>query len=259
MTVISDSVKLADEGYNKILRLMIESWIDFEGCKTFEEICELGAKFVNDEIDISLGWEKHYEKPNLYELIGEDSWIRPIIHQYNKLGFYTTISQPGGEGPFKPYKSFYDQIHKTGEMLNDGNTYCIKQRAAISGFLNYKTAMEIYNALKDDPYLVIARSDTNGYNDEYRFMTSSFKNDNEYRIFPKEIADLNQAPAGTETHFGIHPFELHHKKYLKNLNQDYYDSKSSKYIIGIAIMDKRWSKNDYLWNRVLELLHTHKV
>ena len=44
----------------------------FEECETFEMMCDMGAKFANDESNKSLCWQDEHRKPNLYEMVGLD-------------------------------------------------------------------------------------------------------------------------------------------------------------------------------------------
>lgn len=60
--------------------------MDFDECVNFEMMCDLGAKFANDESPKSLCWLDATTKPHLYEMIGEYAFIRPIIRRYNELG-----------------------------------------------------------------------------------------------------------------------------------------------------------------------------
>src|SRR5688572_11125592 len=118
-------------------------------CTTFEQMCHIGTKFANDECDVSLGWLDQQSKPNLYEMVGELEWIRPIIAQYNTFGFFTRLSQPGRESKCSPFKSHYHMMHCNGNIndddliQDDGHYYTIKQRAAIGDFMKIRQAQRL--------------------------------------------------------------------------------------------------------------------
>jgi hypothetical protein len=251
--------------------------ISLKECKTFEQVCLVGAKYANDEDDVheSLGWCDSGCTPNLYEMVRNYSWIRPIIHQYNKLGFYTRMSQPGCNDSIIKSKSLYGSMKQTDIYLNNGNQHTHKQRAMIMGYMRCDRATKIYNILKNDPYLMVGlHSINNGDIPNYSWITSSFTNNeitpnvfdiikldhpNYDRMTARQQNIINKKyPADFKSYAGAHCSINNFTKELPKLASSCFDTKSPEYLDYIEIFDKRWDNNDYLWNKVLDILQKIK-
>src|SRR5262245_38386243 len=73
--------------------------MSYSNIQTFEELCELGAQYVNDELKKHTFWGggKLTKGKNLYELDDNNPdhrFIQNCIYQCNLNGFCTWISQP---------------------------------------------------------------------------------------------------------------------------------------------------------------------
>jgi hypothetical protein len=113
--------------------------------KTFEELCELGVRYCSDEIKSS---NLYHALPdgtgNLYELVDEKAWIKPIIIEFNKLGYFTDFSQPGDDGSFELKHSPHCQ-----ETGRPPRTFGIKQRAAVGGWVTPDKYTQLLSAFKE--------------------------------------------------------------------------------------------------------------
>ena len=86
-----------------------------------------------------------YDFYDLYELTGKFEWIKQIVIQYNKLGFYTVASQPGKIS-----------------IIDKHNNIVRKQRAYIRGYMHIDMANYIISKINtnSNPYIFV-RSETN--------------------------------------------------------------------------------------------------
>jgi hypothetical protein len=239
----------------------------YHNIKTFDELCAIGCEFIKGYIIHHPFLPTNKSRDNLYELVGEYSWIREYLYELNKLGFYTIMSQPGNSKSIDIYSNYYEYkksyiIDSTKINLTklDGN-FGIMQRAEVEGFMKYDKAKQLYSMLKNDPNIIILIStnkendilnsldkyttlsyetiDTNirfmeieaEYNETIRLKYKNYKRDEKLKLMKHVI----------RRYFEINKFEI--KKHIPNiLDTD---------IVGITIMDRIWNRNDYLWEKIL--------
>lgn len=225
---------------------------------TFEELCSYGAKFVNNEVkDFFDLW--YHTDDNMYELTGDKFWIRNLIYQYNKNGFFTTISQPGDDGKFTIFKSLGSRLKGDINDVKTGN-FGLQQRAMIRGFMKKTNCMKVYDKLKKDDRIVIC-SDIDNENllEEYTYCSISYEQINEtnkrimYDEYKKMVScggsinkyDLNDLDDCMLTGFGSSSFNNFSHLIKDTPHED---------IVSIAFMDKIWNDNTYLWTTLLDTI-----
>lgn len=241
----------------------------YQNIKSFNELCTIGCEFIKGNVIHHPFLSTNESRDNLYELVGEYSWIRKYLYEFNQLGFYTIMSQPGNLKPIDIYSNYYEYkksyiIDDTETKINltklDGN-FGIMQRAEVEGFMKYDKAIQLYSMLKNDPNIIILIStnkendisnsldkyttlsyesiDTNirfmeieaEYNETIRLKYKNYKRDEKLKLMYHVI----------RRYFEINKFEI--KKHIPNiLDTD---------IVGITIMDRIWNRNDYLWEKIL--------
>lgn len=225
---------------------------------TFEELCFYGAKYINNEVKDFFGiW--HHNDDNMYELTDDKFWIRNIIYQYNKNGFFTTISQPGDDGKCTMFKSIGSRIENNINDVKKGN-FGIQQRAMISGFMKRTNCMKVYDKLKKDDRIVIY-SEINNENllEEYTYCSISYEQINETnkRIMYdeyKKTESWNDYMSKYDfddvhcTTFGLWPFSDFSHLIKDTEHED---------IVSIAFMDKIWNDNTYLWTTLLDTINSN--
>jgi hypothetical protein len=244
--------------------------------QTFDELCKLGCDFIENKIKIHPFLIVDQTKDNLYELVGKNEWIRDYLYQYNLMGFYTVISQPGLDYPIHIYPTYLDYKNsfilqndiKSFDDFMSFDDFGVKQRAEIEGFIKLDIGVKIYNKFKDDPRIKIALSNipesfsNNIPNSNFKsidqYTTLSYKKlSNENIKFMENEAESNESARkefkGSERNYKLS--QLYHvvrryfivrnysiKKHIQNL----LDTD----IVGISIMDLEWNNNDYLWNKI---------
>lgn len=247
--------------------------------KTFDELCDIGCKFIQNKIKTHPFLIVDETKDNLYELVGTNEWIRDYLYQYNLMGFYTVMSQPGSDYPIQIYPSYLDYKKSFDSQFNgikplDGK-FGVKQRAEVEGFMKLEKAIKLYNLLKDDTQIKIGLSTfyTNDFGNNYantylnsnqltntidNYATLSYEIENnnhirfmEYEAETNEIIrselegsdrnyKLSKLKHVVRRYFIVRTYRL--KKHIPNL--------SDVDIVGISIMDLVWYRNDYLWEKI---------
>ncbi len=234
---------------------------------TFENLCEIGCKFIKNEIRTHPFLQIDYTKDNLYELDEKTEWIRNYLYEYNKIGFYTVISQPGCDYLITLYPTYLD--YKNSYNFNikplDG-IYGVKQRAEVEGFMKKHIALKLYSILSNDPKIIIKISfDKNNsiHDDESlnKYMTLSYQIEkNDIRFMEKESEfnesirlqnkkinrndKLQKMKHVVRKYFSVRNYPL--KKHIPNLIDND--------IVGVSIMDLTWNQNDYLWKKIYQSL-----
>jgi hypothetical protein len=188
---------------------------------------------------------------------GDKSWIRNIIYQYNKKGFYTCMSQPGVDYfGIKIYKTLDERFKKVGETETCG----IVQRAIVNGFMTENKAHKLYDKLKNDPKLVMFLSDQiqSVYDKQFEYCTLS------YRISENGIKCIMYDEAMFCENYSSNNNEINNKHLPDHFCTSALAHSYNVYvrcgypcldnIVGISIMCKDWNDDTYLWNTLLELL-----
>lgn len=152
----------------------------YSNIKTFDELCMIGCDFILNKIKFHPFLIVDESKDNLYELVDEKyKFIKEYLYQYNLMGFYTVMSQPGSNYSIKIYptyldykKSFDDHYKKKNDLNKDSNNnFGVKQRAEVEGFIKLDKGIKLYNLLKDDPRIKIILSNVcesyNNYDHNY--------------------------------------------------------------------------------------------
>jgi hypothetical protein len=122
---------------------------EYTQVKTFEELCNQGARYVSDESSDHPNWIKTGKGcKTLYELTGDKAWIAPLIQKYNKLGFYTVISQPGDVHEAKIFKSHTDFMNYASEKWQLRAEFFKQLRKEVNDELEKK--IEVNNQKEDN-------------------------------------------------------------------------------------------------------------
>lgn len=235
--------------------------------KTFEELCDIGCKFILNEIKTHPFLIIDETKDNLYELTKQNEWIRDYLYKFNKLGFYTVMSQPGLDKSTIIYPTYLDYknsfIENNKSKPLDG-TFGIKQRAEVEGFMRLEQGLKLYNALKDEPEIIIGISILHDKNNLIiesksidKYTTLSYQIENFKERFMVSEAETNEV-----IRFEFKGIERDKKlRMMKHVVRRYFVVRNyplNKHIpnlidndiIGISIMDKVWNRNDYLWKKI---------
>jgi hypothetical protein len=88
--------------------------------RTFEEVCDMGAKYVIDEIREHPFWRENDRA--LYELDDDNTdhqFIKHVIHECNLHGLFTTISQPEISYETRIYKSHWHRMMDSERKMLD--------------------------------------------------------------------------------------------------------------------------------------------
>lgn len=241
--------------------------LKYSDIKNFDELCIIGCEFIKGNITQHPFLPNNKSENNLYELVGQYGWIREYLLEFNKLGFYTIMSQPGNSKVIDIYSNYYEYkksflAHNTKINLNKivGN-YGIMQRAEIEGFMKYSKAMELYSMLKNEPDIIIlisANKSNNILNSLDKYATLSYESSNDNIRFMEAEAEANESIKVqyrnykrddklklmfhvVKRYFEINKYDI--EKHMPNMiNFD---------IVGISIMDRIWNRNDYLWEKIL--------
>jgi hypothetical protein len=233
--------------------------------KTFKELCELGCKFIKNEIKTHPFLIIDQNKDNLYELDEKTEWIRDYLYKYNKMGFYTVMSQPGSDYPIKIYPTYLDYKNSFNKNIKPlEGTFGVKQRAEVEGFMKVSDALKLCSILSTDKEIMIKISVLFDKDDLIaepislnKYTTLSYQIENSGLRFMETESELNELIRfefeGIERdlklsmmkhvvrrYFVVRNYPL--KKHIPNL----IDTD----IIGISIMDLTWDRNDYLWEKI---------
>jgi len=254
---------------------------------TFEELCFLGALYVNDIIKNFPTYGHVDNRKNLYELTGEFEWIQPIIYEYNLLNYFTDMSQPG----------------KCDIIMDDTNIkYEYYQRACVSGFIDKEKATYIYDKMITNEHYRICIEDIYETDDEIYDLCSIYiefieidnkkyyiNNDDNtlistdtFNIDYNNYVYLKHQPV-TCVLDTIKTFKYFNKtayienidgdyieiingdyiktileqrfgKHLLNLDTKYYNKYNDSYVVYMCVMDRRWNYNDEFWSDLLKYL-----
>ena len=273
--------------------------VSYSEIKTFRELCHYGAKLVSDETNFGKEWlytMKFLQSYDgylsqgkfLYEMVGDKRWIARLILKYNKLGFYTVISQPGIMRNDRVYKShWHGMVYKYNKkrkypsdeyqkdiILKDAK-YMLGQRAFVSGYMMNDMAQKIYYELKDNEDLIVRLSSKEEpLAEEYEIITITFKDGRPMFEEVKESEKLlkklkldnkcfdydenfKKLPDISETYFpyrGYHPnvFSFDFRKELPKFDQKLFEDNA---IVRFSVMDKRWNDNSTLWTELMKAIN----
>ena len=246
---------------------------------TFEELCFLGALYVNDIIkNFPLYPDNTYDEKNLYELIGEFEWIQSIIYKYNMLNYFTYISQPG------LYDIYID--------INDIE-YVYYQRACVAGFIDKNKAKYIYDKMTTNENYKICIEDINEsvepiyepcsirinyieIDNEKYYLGHDNKTLIPINTFEITYNNYTELKYSTETHIldiiiwlklkyfyknenviiynNDSLFKHMLSSHLLNIDTKYYNKNNDSYIVYMCVMDRRWNYNGEFWSDLLKYL-----
>jgi hypothetical protein len=200
---------------------------DYKNFRTFEDVCRHGAMYVSDQVKNHPNWlDVPDDSKVLYEMVGEYEWIGKIIYDYNCLGFFTDLSQPG---------------------LSEDN---YRQRACIRGHMYKDRAIKIYDELiKNKNFCVYASCiEPENYPLEFSVMTLGFKDG---QPIYKESASFSDVESTSFSDVCPGTFKYMFQKKFINLNPKLFED---DVITCFTIMDKRWDDNSELWSNLLDAL-----
>lgn len=239
--------------------------------KTFDELCRIGCDFIQDKIKSHPFLIINQSKDNLYELVGKNEWIRDYLYQYNLMGFYTVMSQPGLDYPVQIYPNYLDYKKS---FIPEFNLYVypmkekfgVKQRAEVEGFMKLEKAVKLYNLLKNDieikigisSYLVNEKNKVPDHPliDNYATLSYQIENNNQVRFMELE-AETNELVRlklkSTNRNYKLSKLKHVIRRYFivrnYSLNK-HIPNLLDNDIVGISIMDLIWTRNDYLWEKI---------
>ena len=249
----------------------------YSNINTFEELCESGCKFILNKIKTHPFLIINQNQDNLYELVGEYAWIRDYLYQYNKMGFYTVMSQPGLSRNVDIYPTYLDYKNSFAnkQIIKRNGKFGVSQRAEVEGFMKMSQALKLYESLKNEPRIKIGLSnlsENNSYEHDIKsidkYATLSYEiiqSNNETRFMEME-AEFNETVRNNlegvcrdvklsnlyhviKRYYVVRTYSL--KSHIPNL----IDSD----IVGVSIMDLEWKSNDFIWEKIyLSLLEINK-
>jgi hypothetical protein len=259
----------------------------YSNINTFEELCMIGCKFILNEIKTHPFLTIDQNRDNLYEMVGECSWIKDYLYKFNKLGFYTVMSQPGLTRTAKIYSTYLDYKKSFGDNGNksvnqrDG-TFGIKQRAEVEGFMKISQAIKLYEILKNDTRIrigigigigikssnlekdnILLNGDKNSINKNSidKYATLSFEAEtNKIRFMEMEVETnkvIRTKFKGMDRDLKLS--HLYHvvKRYFVVRTyplKSHIPNLTDTDIVGVSIMDLEWNCNNYLWNKIYQSL-----
>lgn len=236
--------------------------------KTFDELCNIGCEFIQNKIKIHPFLIVDESKDNLYELVGTNEWIRNYLYQYNSMGFYTVMSQPGSDYPIQIFSSYLDYKRSFISEYNITpltDKFGVKQRAEVEGFMKSDKALKLFDMLKDDPEIKIGISTnlinkTNLLNTLDNYTTLSYQIENfsnnqiRFMEYEAELNELNRLKLkGTERNYKLSQLKHVVRRYfvIRNYSLNkHIPNLSDDDIVGISIMDLIWNRNEYLWEKI---------
>lgn len=253
----------------------------YSDVKTFDELCKIGCDFIIGKTKSHPFLIIDQDKDNLYELVDSNTWIRDYLFEYNKLGFYTVMSQPGLDKPTKIYSSYLDYKKSFNDYTIkslEGN-FGIKQRAEVEGFMKLSDAMNLYQIIKDDPRIVIGigfgstigSGSTNGSNISVsinrklksieKYATLSYKTVLDQDILMELESDYNEIIRSKSNNI-LRNIKLQN---MKHVTRRYFVTRTyplykhipnllDKDIVGVSLMDLEWNSNNYLWEKIYSSL-----
>lgn len=250
----------------------------YQEIKTFDELCKIGCKFIQNKINTHPFLIIDKTKDNLYELIDTNEWIREHLYQYNLMGFYTVMSQPGSDYPTQIYSSYLDYkksfVSEFSEIKPLDGNFGVKQRAEVEGFMKLEKALKLFDLLKDEPKIKIGISNLNSNNfysntnsntnsntiDSYATISYQIENNNQIRFMESE-AEINEIIRlefkGSERNYKLSKLKHVVRRYFIVRNyplKKHIPNLSDTDIVGISIMDLVWNRNDYLWEKIYSCL-----
>ena len=210
----------------------------------------------------------------LYELSNLE-WIKCIIIEYNRLGFFTYTSQPGSERNNVLFKSEYhrrisNKEDITQEFLKENIIHhdaVRKQRAYIRGYMNIKMADFVFQKLEHDPYLFVRTTNNNRHaNFQVKFGSVNFWNEqpvlNEEIVWHDIEETKNIPDADWSFNFSLslrRPLtEMLKIRPLSEMFDKEYQNIDCADIVEFEIIDTRWNENSYLWNKLLETIRAYQ-
>lgn len=221
-----------------------------------QQLYQYGADLVMDRVKDDPIWGNREGSPNLYELTGEYEWIKPIMRQYNLLGFFTRGSQPGDSYPVKIHSSHHDFMTGGTDYL-EGNYTCM-QRANVGGFMLHDMAQYVSNAIESDlrissndiKYITAPFKDGVLMEDEcnkVQQMSSSYFQDGSrgWHDAVQKHNDFKEVPHVPVSYF------IDDGQCLNPFDFPLLDTTQFKYI---NICDIHWNDNSYLWTKLLDVL-----
>lgn len=193
----------------------------------------------------------------LYE--GDDDF-KNIIIEYNRLMYFTRVSQPGHISPAYPKKSLYHSIHNIEKYL-PGN-YTRQQRAHVGGYMKVEMARYIHSQLKDDEKLILSTGifDNVSQNISINMASVIFDENNipllydidEYDIQKDDLRLIPDADATMRINTPYKTFEWWWK-HTGCISYPNFQINGSQ-IIKFDITAVEWNDNTYLWGIVLKVL-----
>lgn len=237
------------------------SLLTYKDVSNFEELCQFGYMYTTDQVREHPHWVTT-DSPALYELVDEYAWIKPHVQNYNRLGFFTTCSQPGN---YKKIPYMFPTMKDFRLLTNHMPGYKYAQRAYVSGLMHRETAERVRVELAAYPNILILVGDEQPPEDNinrYDIASIHFTpNDQPMFEFEKEQAAAGRIYFSDEASNAIPyvqaaynitgpTFSYLQRTFpkLQGCNDDF---------ISVSIMDKRWNCNDILWTAVTNAL-THK-
>lgn len=189
---------------------------------------------------------------NFVELVGNNEWIKDIILDLNKMGFYTYTSQPGRiSGNAVVFKTKYDRKHNIEENIisNCDDKFCRKQRAYIRGYMDADMATYVVNKFVDDEFIYARSTNHNGIiDDKIKLGSVVFKNNEPLVYEMSDETDITKIIDSSETYnlaIPLHrPIIMMHEDITFNHNN----------IVEFDIVDIRWNENSYMWNKLHDVI-----
>lgn len=194
----------------------------------------------------------------LYELNNKRwSWIADIIVDYNRLGFYTFVSQPGKSYCDDMYKSAYHRL-KAPTPDNILQACVRKQRAYIRGYMDHDMAEFVYRQLQHDPFIFVRTSYHNRpFDDHVKFGSVNFYNDQPVLMEEIDWDCIEETKNHPDADWSFNLRLLLRRPFTMMLGEQYPHIDATQ-IVEIEFIDRRWNDNDYFWSKVLDVIKQFK-
>ena len=211
----------------------------------FFDLCQFRAEKLKSDPSI------------LYEKLPDG--VKEMFIEYNKLGFLTFTSQPGGECKNLIFKSAMHRFNcnksrkspEPDDILGEGIR---RQRAFVRGFMDQKMADFVFNKLKDDSYIFI-RTEKNNLPFPHEVKFGSVKFFNDQPLVTEDIGDYD--PNGPDGDWTFNLGLSLRKPFSLLLGKEYPNIDSTN-IIEVEVLDTRWNENSYLWIKLLETIREYQ-
>ena len=217
----------------------------------FEELCEYGVKYINEEVDEFMGQRLSFRQ----QMESRDQ--QKFLIEINKLKFFTRLSQPA--------------VKCNPELVSvaDADVNLQYQREYVTGFMRITDAKKLYELLKDDTFINIY-TEFNNEKIENEILTiipmkvriSLIEKSTSRRMSKNKDFDESTQKIYSDLLFKGAGLTFYHPNEAKtfiskigcNLRLDVAKNIDQE-VVRVAVVDKIYNrKNDYMWLTLIAAL-----